>query len=98
MVNNFPSQTILAFAEDFTVLPEGVYDSLVSGNTLPVDVAFIRNVLEADAEVDTTTTPWQLVFKHKTSKVELIRKVLKDVTGADIISITQIIGQYEEPD
>lgn len=95
--SGFPTQTILAFIEDFTVLPAGVYDALVGGNQLPVDVAFIRSVLEGDAEVDTTVIPWQLVIKNKTTQAELIRKNLKDVTGANITSTTQVIGQHKEP-
>jgi len=95
--SGFPTQTILSFVEDFTVLPAGVYDALISGNVLPADVAFIRSVLEGDAEVDTTVTPWQLVIKNKTTHAELIRKALKDVTGASITSTTQVIGQHKEP-
>jgi hypothetical protein len=97
LVTGFPTQTILSFVEDFTVLPAGVYDALIGGNVLPADVAFIRSVLEGDAEVDTTVTPWQLVVKNKTTGAELIRKALKDVTGASITSTTQVIGQHKEP-
>jgi hypothetical protein len=147
--SGFPTQTILSFVEDFMVLPAGVYDSLIGGNKLQVDIEqvkgsdiagindfkpdisglstfhaetdtvivenvddckadvsalatqatadFIKNVLEADAEVDTTTTPWQLVIKHKTTGAVLIRKALKDVNGAGIISTATIIGQHKEP-
>jgi hypothetical protein len=149
LVNGFPSQTILSFVEDFTVLPAGVYDSLIGGNKLQVNIEqvkgvdiagindfkpdisglstfnhetdtvivenvddckadvsslaiqttvdFIKNVLESDAEVDTTVTPWQLVIKHKTTGAVLIRKALKDVTGAGITSTATIIGQHKEP-
>lgn len=97
LVEGFPTQTILSFVEDFMVLPAGVYDSLVGGDDLPVNVDFIRNVLEADAEVDTSANPWQLVIKHKTTGAELIRKDLKDVNGNGITSITKIIGQHKEP-
>jgi hypothetical protein len=97
VVDGFPTQTILSFKEDFMVMPAEVYDALIGGNVLPADVAFIRSVLEGDAEVDITVTPWQLVIKNKTTAAELIRKALKDVTGASITSTTQVIGQHKEP-
>ena len=60
-------------------------------------IEFIKNVMEADAVVDTSANPWQLVVKHKTTGAELIRKDLKDVSGVGITSIKKIIGQYKEP-
>jgi len=149
IVSEFPTETILAFSEDFAVLPANVYDSMFGSDKLQVDIEqvkgsgiagvndfkadvsglstfdpetetvvvenvndckadvsalatqvtadFIKNVLEADAEVDTSANPWQLVIKHKTSQAELIRKDLKDVNGVGITSITKIIGQHKEP-
>jgi hypothetical protein len=58
---------------------------------------FVRAILEGDATIDTTTTPWQLVVKRKGTSTELIRKDLKNVAGADIASTTTVIGQQVEP-
>lgn len=82
---------------EFMVIPAAVYDSLIGGNQLPVDVSFIRSVLEGDAEVDVSKNPWELVIKNKTTGIELIRKSLKDVNGTGITSTTKIIGQQKEP-
>ena len=62
----------------------------------PADITFLRNVMEGDAKVDTTTTPWDLVVYIKDTSTELIRKKLKDVTGTNITAASSIIGQQVE--
>lgn len=61
------------------------------------DITFLKNVIEGDMTVDTTTTPWQMVIKIKGTSTELIRKDLKTTAAADITSDASIIGQKTEP-
>lgn len=63
----------------------------------PADVTWIKNVLEGDAKIDTTVTPWNLVIYVKGTSTELIRKELKDISGTDLTAITTVIGQQVEP-
>jgi hypothetical protein len=63
----------------------------------PADLTFIKDIMEGDAEIDTTTTPWQMVIKKKSTSTELVRKDLKDVTGVDLTSAGTIVGQQKEP-
>jgi len=60
-------------------------------------LTFVKNVSEGDWEFDTTTTPWQMVCKIKGTVTELVRKNLKDKDGANVTSISQLIGQSTEP-
>ena len=61
------------------------------------NMAWIKNVTEGDATVDTGATPWQMVIKKKSTDTELIRKDLKDVSGGNIAATTTVIGQQTEP-
>jgi len=58
----------------------------------------IKNLLEADIAIDTTTTPWAIVFLKKDTGAigvgtELLRQALKDTAGANITNTTTVIGQ-----
>jgi hypothetical protein len=58
----------------------------------------IKKMLRADVQVDTTTTPWELVLLEEGTGVigvgtELLRQPLKTVTGADITTTTAVIGR-----
>jgi len=67
-------------------------------NAVQDAVNFLKNVVEGDVEIDTTTTPWQLVVHKKgDSETEYIRKDLKDKDGNNITSVNTIIGQHKEP-
>ena len=57
------------------------------------NVVTIKNILEGDVKVDTTTTPWDVVVYTKGTSTELIRKKLKDVNGADVTNIGTFLGQ-----
>jgi len=57
----------------------------------------IRDIIEGDATIDTTTTPWQLVIKTKSTETEVLKKDLKSVTGVNIASVSTVIGQVLEP-
>ena len=61
------------------------------------DLKFIKDALEGDVEIDTTSTPWQVVVKIKGTSTELIRKDLKDKDGNNITSVNALIGRYTEP-
>lgn len=61
------------------------------------NIEFIKNIEEADVTIDKTTTPWQMVFKIKSTGTELARKDLSDVDGADLVAIDTIVGQITEP-
>ena len=74
--------------------PESV---IVPASQAGVDITFIKNVIEGDAEVDTSTSPWQIVIKIKGTASELIRKDLKSVAGVNLTSANTIVGQQTEP-
>jgi hypothetical protein len=57
----------------------------------------IRDIMEGDATIDITTTPWQLVIKKKGTSTEVVKKDLKDVNGVNIAAVTTVIGQQLEP-
>jgi len=61
------------------------------------DTTFIKNVLEGDTSIDTTTTPWNFVVKTKGTTTELIRKDLKDINDVNLGSISTVIGSATEP-
>lgn len=57
----------------------------------------LRDLLEADRYIDTSTTPWNLVLIKKgtgglTTGTELLRQELKDTTNANITDTTLVIG------
>lgn len=57
----------------------------------------IRDIMEGDATIDISTTPWQLVIKKKSTSTEVLKKNLKDVNGVNIAAVTTVIGQQLEP-
>lgn len=57
----------------------------------------IRNIIEGDATIDTSTTPWQLVIKTKSTETEILKKDLKSVAGINIAAVSTVIGQVLEP-
>lgn len=60
-------------------------------------LAILMQIAEGDTTIDTSTTPWQLVIKKKSTATELVRKDLKEVDGTDITGTDQIVGQQTEP-
>jgi hypothetical protein len=64
------------------------------GEVIDISIAVvIQKLIEADRTIDTTTTPWQLVYKEKGTITELLRQDIKDTAGADVTATTQVIGQ-----
>ena len=63
---------------------------------LDTQLAAIKTLQEADSHIDTTTTPWSLVVKAKGTETILLRKALKDITGANIAAITTVIASQTE--
>lgn len=51
------------------------------------------DLLQADQEIDTNTTPWQLVWKKSGTQTELLRKSIKTVAGGDLTSTDSIPGR-----
>lgn len=56
-------------------------------------VGDIKNLLEADIEVDTAQTPWEVVWQVKGTSTELMRKRVRDVNGVDITDATTVVGK-----
>lgn len=60
----------------------------------------VLKLLKADAYIDKTTTPWELVLVDYpttgTGGVELLRKKLYDVDGVSITDTNTVIGQASE--
>ncbi len=104
-IGDFPAGIITAGMYDAIILNGGVFFGSISidwsgtarSESGGVAIDFIKNVLEGDVKIDITTTPWNVVVYVKGTSTELIRKKLKDVSGADLITITTVIGQHVEP-
>lgn len=65
--------------------------------TQDTNLTLVKDIMEGDATIDKTTTPWQLVVKKKSTSTELVKKDLKDVDGSNIAAVTTVIGQVLEP-
>lgn len=57
----------------------------------------IRDIIEGDASIDTSATPWQLVINKKSTATEKLRKDLNDVDGVSVTAVATVIGQVMEP-
>lgn len=57
----------------------------------------VRDIIEGDAKIDTSVTPWQLVITKKGTDTEVVKKNLKDIAGVNLTAITTVIGQQLEP-
>jgi len=60
------------------------------------DIDWLKNVMEADVELDTTGTPWEIVFKTKDTSNELIRKKLYEYDDTAISTTAQVVGKQLE--
>ena len=92
---------------DYMVLPANVYDSIFSTDKLQVDTVQIGGVTqvgdiddlialkEADKVIDTTGDPWVLEYRHKTTKVVLLRQTMENTSGTSITSTNNVLGQLE---
>lgn len=71
--------------------------SLVAAN-LPdnVSITWIKNFLESDRSIVTSTTPWTEVTKIKSTATVLTTKLLRDVNGNNITSTAVVIGSAKE--
>lgn len=56
-------------------------------------VELLLRLLDADTKIDTTTTPWDLVFYVKGGGAEILRKRLLDTGGANIGNTNTVLGQ-----
>ena len=66
-----------------------------------LDTIQIEKIAEADTFIDTTQTPWELVFIERGTGVigvgtELFRKTIKDTAGGNITATTAVPGQLED--
>ena len=82
-------------------LTENAVEQAPSGagltDTQNTALILIRDIIEGDAKIDITTTPWQLVITKKGTATEVVKKDLKDVAGVNLAAITTVIGQQVEP-
>jgi len=63
------------------------------------DLTIIKDLLEADLFIDTTQTPWEIVYIEKGTGIvgvgtELMRKQLKEIDGSGITALTKVVGQH----
>lgn len=104
LVNGFPSQTILSFIEDFTVLPASVYDSLIGGNKLQVDIEQVKgsditsiNDFKTDVSGLSTTAKVQEAINtigalNNLSVSQLASALAETATTTEIQSVLNVIG------
>lgn len=62
-----------------------------------IEVSLQMSIIESDKDIDTTTTPWSVVYKIRNdgspmSGTELFRKGLLDVNGDDLVSTNTVVG------
>jgi hypothetical protein len=58
-------------------------------------IGLIRDMLESDKVIVTTTEPWTLEYRHKTTKEVLLTQALKNTAGEDITSKENVLGSLE---
>jgi hypothetical protein len=68
-------------------------------STIGVQLDGITSDIEADLFIDSTTTPWELVYIEKGTGVigvgtELLRKSMKEIDGSNITESTKVVGQH----
>ena len=56
------------------------------------NLAILQAYVDADVTVDTTQTPWELVWKIKGTANELMRKALTTADGTNVTAETQLVG------
>ena len=87
-----------------TALPNAAADAaggLAISDDGGLDLDSLVDMLFADKYVDTSVTPWDMVYMLKGTGgigvgTELLRQNLKDVSGVDLTATTTVIGQAVE--
>ena len=99
-------QTDIAALNDFDPTSDPVADvtlvATTTTNTDLVDVSALADLLkflEADIFIDSTTTPWEVVYIEKGTGIvgagtELLRKKMKEIDGSNITESTKVVGQH----
>lgn len=64
--------------------------------TQNTSLTWLQNFLAGDKSIDTAVTPWAEVVKIAGTSTELIRKRLRDTSGANITSTTVVIGSAKD--
>jgi len=66
------------------------------GGRLDLILDACKDLLEADYDVDTTTTPWKLKVKKKGTATVLLSKDIKTPTGTNVTATTDVPGELTE--
>lgn len=66
-----------------------------------IEVSSIFSIIEADQIIDTSVTPWALVYILKGTGgigvgTELLRKRLHNTAGANLVSTNTVVGQVQQ--
>lgn len=56
----------------------------------------LHDFQEADIEIDTGPTPWQLQIKKRGTETVLLTKEIRDIDGVDVVAITSVIGSLKD--
>jgi len=92
VVDGYPSDVLLPRTASFAVLDAAAFDGL----TQPPTSGGGDAELYPDVAIDTTTTPWQVVYRQRGTQIELSRKSLYTETGVPITSIGAFVGRQVE--
>lgn len=77
----------------------GKGDWLTAGGYTAPDnttITYLKNLAEADREIDTVPTPWAEVLKLRGTSTELLRKRLRDTAGTAITDDQTVIGSAKD--
>lgn len=96
-VNGFLAQ-IIAWIDTEIASIKAKTDLIPAAPASEATLTILSKLLHADLAIDTTVTPWALVYLENGTGgigvgVELLRQPLKQVTGANITATDQIVGQ-----
>jgi hypothetical protein len=65
-------------------------------NSHTTSLTWVTNFLGGDKMIDTAVNPWAEVVKIAGTNTELIRKKLRDTSGANITATTSVIGSAKD--
>lgn len=65
-------------------------------SSITTSFSVVQKLLEADEQVDTSTSPWELVIKQRGTATELLRKRLFDSAGLGITDTDTVVARSIE--
>ena len=99
-----PAIFTMATTDIVTIIETGIrglMDRVITGHSVANSAGKMLQLLQADLYVDTSVTPWDLVYMVKGSGgigvgTELLRQNIKNTAGSNLTSTDTVVGQLVE--